>query len=295
VPVHLLTLQDFTKVELVGLIERAVELKNEQKVGIVHQPLAGKTIGLFFEKPSLWSRVSFESAMYDLGGQVVDLSSSDPQLLNKESLKNLSPVMSSCVDGLVVSTSAQKMMSGLADYASVPVINALTELHDPCQVLGDMMTVVEKRGTIEDLHICWLGPGSNVANSLIQAAAKIGFELTLVCPENYEPNPEILAKSRSEASRPITLANDPEEAVRAADVINLNIWDPVEQKKELPYQLDAELLGKAPANCIVLHSLPAHRGEEVTDEVWESGQCAAFGQVKNKLHINRAILESFII
>jgi len=303
VAVHLRSLQDFTKVELVGLIERAVELKNERKVGIVNQQLAGKTIGLLFEKPSIRTRVSFESAMYGLGGQVVFLSIRDAQLARSEPLKDISRVMSRYVDGMVVRTFGQNVVDELAEYASVPVINALTDLHHPCQVLSDVMTVMEKKGSMDDLHITWLGDGNNMANSWIQAAAKIGFELTLACPEGYSPNAEILAKSRSEASKPITLIRDPQKAIRSADVINVDVWAPMgresSQEERLnffsPYQLNSALLSKAPGDCIVLHCLPAHRGEEITDKVLESSQCVAFDQAENKMHIHKAILESFII
>lgn len=293
-PVHLLSLQDFTKVEIVGLIERAIELKNQQDTGIVHQQLAGKTIGFIFENPAIRSRVSFEAATYRLGGQVIYLAGPDAQPLNSEPLKDLSRVLSSYVDGMVVGASSHEMVTELAHYSSVPVINCLSDLHHPCQILGDVMTVVEKKGAIEDLHIGWLGNGNSIANSWIQAAAKIGFELTLACPEEFKPDAEILAVSRREASRPITLVKDPEEVVRSADVINVSSWPSAEQEIFLPYQLDVELFGKAPVNCIVLHSLPANRGEEITDEVLESGQCAAFAQAGNIMHINKAILESFI-
>jgi len=191
----------------------------------------------------------------------------------------------------------------LAEYASVPVVNALTDLHHPCHVLSDMMTIVEKKGSMDNLHICWIGDGNNMANSWIQAAAKIGFELILACPEGYKPNAAILAVSRKEASRPITVVKDPQKAVRSADVINVDVWASMGQESERnermkifsPYQLNSELLNKAPTDCIVLHCLPAHRGEEITDKVLESDRCAAFDQAENKMHMHKAILESFII
>lgn len=301
-PKHFRSLQEFDKSELLALIDRAIELKNEKKVGKIHQQLTGKTIGLIFEKPSTRTRVSFEAAMYGLGGQVIFLSARDTQLARSEPLKDMSRVMSRYVDGMVVRTFGQEVVDELAAYATVPVINALTDLHHPCQVLSDIMTVIEKKGPIELLRIAWVGDGNNMANSWIQAAGIIGFELTLACPRGYEPDREILAASRKMASRPITLIDDPVAAVQGADVINVDVWASMgkedEQQERLRvfshFQLNRELLAKAPAGCVVLHCLPAHRGEEITDEVLESAQCAAFDQAENKMHIHKAILESLI-
>lgn len=302
-PKHLRSLQAFSKVELIGLVERAIELKNEKKAGKLHTQLTGKTVGLIFEKPSTRTRVSFESAMYGLGGQVIFLSGRDTQLARSEPLKDMSRVMSRYVDGMVVRTFGQEVIDELADYATVPVINALSDLHHPCQVLSDVMTVIEQKGNIEELKIAWVGDGNNMANSWIQAAAIIGFELTLACPEGYEPNSDILAESQKVAQKPITLINDPVLAVKDADVINVDVWASMGMESEAEerlrlfsdYQLNSALLAKAPSECIVLHCLPAHRGEEITDNVLECEQCVAFDQAENKMHIHKAILESLII
>jgi ornithine carbamoyltransferase len=299
VPKHLRSLQEFSKAELIGFIDRAMELKKEQKAGKIHRQLNGKTIGLIFEKPSTRTRVSFESAMYGLGGQVIFLSARDTQLARSEPLKDMSRVMSRYVDGMVVRTFGQDVVEELADYATVPVINALTDVHHPCQVLSDMMTVIEKKGPLEALHIVWIGDGNNMANSWIQAAAVIGFELTLACPEGYEPDGDILAAAQKIAVRPINLVRDPREAVHKADVVNVDVWASMgmesEQEERLrvfsDYQLNSELMARAPADCIVLHCLPAHRDEEITDEVLESKQCVAFDQAENKMHLHKAILE----
>lgn len=299
---HLRSLETFSKAELIAFIDRAIELKSEKKAGKLHTQLTGKTVGLIFEKPSTRTRVSFESAMYGLGGQVLFLSGRDTQLARSEPLKDMSRVMSRYVDGMVVRTFGQEVIEELADYATVPVINALSDLHHPCQVLSDMMTVIEQKGSIEELKIAWVGDGNNMANSWIQAAAIIGFELILACPEGYEPNPEILAKSQKIAKKPITLLRDPELAVKDADVINVDVWASMgkesEQEERLrlfsDYQLNSALLAKAPAQCIVLHCLPAHRGEEITDKVLECDQCVAFDQAENKMHIHKAILESLL-
>jgi ornithine carbamoyltransferase len=302
VPKHFRSLQEFTKIELTGLIDRAIELKKEKQAGKIHQQLVGKTIGLIFEKPSTRTRVSFEAAMYGLGGQVIFLSGRDTQLARSEPLKDMSRVMSRYVDGMVVRTFGQEVVEELAAYATVPVINALTDLHHPCQVLSDIMTVIEKKGKVETLRIAWVGDGNNMANSWIQAAGILGFELILACPEGYEPDSTILAASRKIADKPITLIHDPQGAVCGADVINVDVWASMgkedEQEERLrvfsQFQLNRQLLAKAPVDCIVLHCLPAHRGEEITDEVLESAQCVAFDQAENKMHIHKAILESLI-
>lgn len=299
---HLRSLENFTKKELVGLIDRAIELKKEQKQGKRHTQLTGKTIGLIFEKPSTRTRVSFESAMYGLGGQVIFLSANDTQLARSEPLKDMSRVMSRYVDGMVVRTFGQAVVDELADYATIPVINALTDLHHPCQVLSDMMTVVEEKGAIEELQITWVGDGNNMANSWIHAASIMGFELTLACPEGYDPDPQVLAASRERAVKPITVVRDPAQVVAKADVINVDVWASMgmegEEEERLRvfagYQLNSELLAKAPKDSIVLHCLPAHRDEEITDEVLESARCVAFDQAENKMHMHKAILESFL-
>jgi len=186
---HLLALQDFSKEQLTAYIEKALLLKKEAKAGVRHQQLAGKTVALIFEKPSTRTRVSFESAMYGLGGQVIYLSGRDTQLARNEPLKDMARVMARYVDGMVVRTYGQAIVDELAGYSSVPVINALTDLHHPCQVLSDIMTVIEHKGEVAKLHIAWLGDGNNMANSWIQAAARFGFALTLACPAGYDPTP----------------------------------------------------------------------------------------------------------
>lgn len=300
---HLRSLRDFTKEQLNGFINRAIELKKESKAGVLHNGLNGRTIGLIFEKPSTRTRVSFEAAMYGLGGQVIFLSARDTQLARSEPLKDMARVMSRYVDGMVVRTFGQEVVEELADFSTVPVINALTDQHHPCQILSDVMTVIEKKGDIEQLKIAWVGDGNNMANSWIQAAGKLGFELVLACPEGYEPDEKILAEARSGAVKPITLIRDPQEAVAGADVINVDVWASMGQEEEQqerlgvfgPYQMNSSLLAKAPDDVIVLHCLPAHRDEEITDEVLESEKCVAFDQSENKMHIHKAILEKLIV
>jgi ornithine carbamoyltransferase len=295
---HLLSLWDCDRQRLTAYLTLAVRLKEETRAGVRHQDLAGKTIGLVFEKPSTRTRVSFEAAMYGLGGQVVYLSGRDTQLARNEPLKDMARVMARYVDGLVVRTFGQEIVEELARYSSVPVINALTDLHHPCQILSDVLTVVEKKGPVDQLHIAWVGDGNNMANSWIQAASRLGFALTLACPEGYDPDAAILQAARKAAVKPITLVRDPVAAVREVDIINTDVWASMGQEAEeearkkvfTPYQVNMDLLSRAKPEALVLHCLPAHRGEEITDEVLEHPRCVAFDQAENKLHLHKALL-----
>ncbi len=299
---HLLALGEFTRQELQSLIDRALTLKAESKAGVRHQQLAGRKICLLFEKPSTRTRVSFEAAMYGLGGQVIFMSAKESQLGRGEPLKDTARVLSRYVDAIVVRTFGQGVVEELARYATVPVINALTDLHHPCQVLSDLMTVIEEKGELTALKTVWLGDGNNMANSWIEAASVFGFPLTLACPAGFEPNAAILEKARARCSQPIEVLRDPATAIRGADVVNVDVWASMgqeaeqEQRLELfkSYQLNSALLAQAGKGAIVLHCLPAHRDEEITEEVLEGSQSVVFDQAENKMHIHAAILESFI-
>jgi ornithine carbamoyltransferase len=299
---HLLALKDFTRPQLQAFLDRAQELKNEGREGRRHQQLAGRTVCLLFEKPSTRTRVSFESAMYGMGGQVIFMSAKETQLGRGEPLKDTARVLARYVDGIVVRTFGQEVVEELARYADVPVINALTDLHHPCQILSDIMTVIEKKGSLDGLKVVWLGDGNNMANSWIQAAAVLGFSLTLACPEGYEPDPLLLREAQEKGTGSITLLRDPVAAMTDADVINVDVWASMGQEDEAekrldifrPYQLNTALLSHAAADAIVLHCLPAHREEEITEEVLEGAQCVAFDQAENKMHMHKAILERMI-
>ncbi len=299
---HFLALKDFNKQQLQSLIVRAIRLKNEAAQNVRHQQLAGRTCCLLFEKPSTRTRVSFEAAMYQLGGQVVFMASRDSQLGRGEPLRDTARVLSRYVDALVVRTFGQEVVEALARHATIPVINALTDRYHPCQVLSDLMTVIEKKGAPEKLRIVWLGDGNNMAHSWIEAAAIFGFSLTLACPEGYDPDADILAAAQARRPGLIILTRDPEAAVHQADVINVDVWASMGQESEqedrklifAPYQLNTTLLAQAAGDAIVLHCLPAHRGEEVTEEVLEGPQSVVFDQAENKMHIHKAILETLI-
>ncbi|MCK5196058.1 MAG: ornithine carbamoyltransferase, partial [Desulfobulbaceae bacterium] len=212
-------------------------------------------------------------------------------------------VMARYVDLIAVRTFGQEIVEELARFSSVPVINALTDLFHPCQILSDIMTVVELKGAIENLKIAWVGDGNNMANTWIQAASRFGFELTLACPKGYDPDPVVLESAKKEARKPIILVRDPATAVMDADVINCDVWASMgqedEQEKRIqvfqPFQVNRELLQDAKPSTIVLHCLPAHRGEEITDDVLEGSQCPAFDQAENKMHIHKAIIEKHLL
>ncbi len=299
---HLLALGDFKRQILQSLLDRAIMLKNESREGARHEQLAGRRVCLLFEKPSTRTRVSFEAAMYGLGGQVIFMSAKESQLGRGEPLKDTARVLSRYVDGIVVRTFGQEVVEELARYADVPVINALTDLHHPCQILSDIMTVMEKKGALGNLKTVWIGDGNNMANSWIEAASVLGFPLTLACPEGFDPDSAILATAQERSIQPITVLRDPEEALAGADVVNVDVWasmgQEAEQDKRLElfksYQLNSRLLQKANADAVVLHCLPAHREEEITEEVLEGPQSVVFDQAENKMHIHKAILEMFI-
>ena len=300
---HLLQLGDFSKEELYAYIDRAITLKNESAAGTGHTQLDGKTVALIFEKASTRTRVSFEAAMYGLGGQVIFLSAKETQLARSEPLKDTALVMSRYVDGLVVRTFGQEVVTELARYATIPVINALTDLFHPCQVLSDVMTVIEKKGQIENLKVAWIGDGNNMANTWVQAAARFAFELVLACPDRYDPQAEVLQEARQESGGRIRVVRDPVEAAEGADVINTDVWASMGQESEQQerlkafqgFQVDKDLMSHAKPDCIVLHCLPAHRGEEISEEILEGPQCVAFDQAENKLHIHKAILEKHLV
>jgi len=299
-PRHYLTVSDLASDEILFLINRALKLKNRYKSGLPYRPAIGKVIGLLFEKPSTRTRVSFEAAMLQLGGNVTFLSSRDLQLRRGEPLKDTARVLSRYLNCLVVRTFGQDVVDELARWSDIPVINGLTDRHHPCQVLSDIMTVIEHEDKdIGALKIAWVGDGNNVAHSWIQVASRLGFALALACPKGYEPDKEILSKAQAESTAPITLTNDPKEAVEGVDVINADVWASMGQEQEAskrreifaPFQINKALLAKAKKDTIVLHCLPAHRGEEISEEVLEGPHSVVWDQAENKMYLHKAVLE----
>ena len=296
---HLLALSDHSKDTLSQWIEQARVLKTETS----GKALLGKTACLIFEKASTRTRVSFETAMYALGGQVVFQTRQDSQLGRGEPLKDMARVLSRYVDALVVRTFGQNVVEELARYATVPVINALTDLYHPCQILSDLMTVAEKKGEFSKLEFAWIGDGNNMANSWIEAAAIFGFTLRLACPQGYAPDAAVMQWATEQAPGCIRLLRDPKEAMANADVVNVDVWASMGQEAEQQsriarfqdYQVNAALMSLAKKDAILLHCLPAHRGEEITEEVLEGPQSVIFDQAENKKHMHKALLEHFIL
>ncbi|MBN1283484.1 MAG: ornithine carbamoyltransferase [Proteobacteria bacterium] len=302
-PRHLLTMFDFTADEITGLMKRAAELKKMQRAGKRHRPLEGRTLGMVFEKSSTRTRVSFEVGMYQLGGHALNLTTQASQLGRGETYEDTSRVLSRYVDGIMMRTFEQRRIERVASASSVPVINGLSDLVHPCQVLTDMFTVVENTGSIRDRRIAYVGDGNNMANSWINAAIILGFSLSLGCPEGYDPAGMILDKVKDGGYSNIRLVRDPREAVKDADVINTDTWVSMGQEGEgeqeklkvfRPYQVNAQLLSLAKKDAIVLHCLPAHRGDEITDEVMDGPQSRVFDQAENRLHVQKAILEKLM-
>ncbi len=294
------SLLDLSKEEMIYLIDRAITLKNALREGKISEPLKGKTLALIFEKPSTRTRVSFEVAMYHLGGQVVFLTKDVTQMSRAEPVKDTARVLSRYVDIIAMRTFSQELIEEMAKWASVPVINALSNKYHPCQVLSDLMTAKEFKGKIEELKIAWVGDGNNVAQSWINAASRLDFILHIACPKGHEPDPDVLRLAEEKDN--IILTHDPVEAVKDADIVNTDVWvsmgeETQRKEKEVfrAYQLNLELLSHAKSDAIVMHCLPAHRGEEITDEVIEGPQSVVFEQAENKLHLHKAILEWLVL
>lgn len=298
----LLSIDALSTQDIDGLIAQAVELKQRQRAGLRYHPLTGRTLGLLFEKPSTRTRVSFEVAMIQLGGHALYMSSRDTQLSRQESPEDTARVLSRYLDGIVIRTFSQDTLEIYARYATIPVISGLTDLLHPCQILSDLMTIVEKRGGYRHLLIAYVGDGNNVANTWIDASLKLGFRLHLACPEGYAPDGKIMARARAEAPERIRLYNDPVAAVQGADIVNTDTWISMGQEEDHArrraafknYQVNSTLLAAAHKEVLVMHCLPAHRGEEITDEVADGKHAVIFDQAENRLHMQKAVLATFL-
>ncbi|MDX9714943.1 MAG: ornithine carbamoyltransferase [Dissulfurispiraceae bacterium] len=295
----LLKINNISSSELEALIQRAVELKSGKDISSC--PLIGKSVGLFFEKPSTRTRVSFEVGVYQLGGQPIYLTPKEIQLNRGESIPDTAKVLSRYLSALVLRTYRHATIEDFASFADIPVINGLSDLHHPCQALADLMTIYEKKGSLSGIRLTYVGDGNNVVNSLMEAAAKTGMELVISCPEGYDPNPEIYRQSQA-ANNLIKIIRDPHEAADMADVLYTDVWISMGQENEADHkrqqlrghQLNSSLLQCAKKDAIVMHCLPAHRGEEITDEVMDSPQSVVFDQAENRLHTEKALLEFLI-
>ncbi|MDI6615492.1 MAG: ornithine carbamoyltransferase, partial [Syntrophaceae bacterium] len=281
------------------IFARARKLKNLLRRGIAHESLRGKTLGMLFDKSSTRTRLSFEAGIHQLGGAGIFLSRRDIQLGRGEPLSDTARIMSRYIDGIMIRTFDQAMVEEFARYATIPVINGLTDLLHPCQVLSDLFTILEKKGGYEGLKIAYVGDGNNMTNSWINAAARLPFRLSIACPEGYDPDASILKRGIREAKEGIELLRSPGDAVLGADVIYTDVWASMGQEDEAEerrvafrgYQVDEKLLRRAKDDAIVMHCLPAHRGEEITAAVIDGPRSVVIDQAENRLHVQKAIME----
>ncbi|MDA3833581.1 MAG: ornithine carbamoyltransferase [Spirochaetales bacterium] len=294
----ILTLSGLESSDFRQLFDRATELKTRHKTGIADRTLVGKSVGLIFDKPSTRTRISFEVAAIQLGATPIFISSGDTQMARNEPIEDTARVMSRYLDGIAFRTFSQKRLEEFAASCDIPVINALTDTFHPCQILSDLLTIIEHKGDCRDLNVAWIGDGNNMAHSWINAAAVLGFTLTLACPKGYAPDPVILEKARKKNTA-ISVTTDPMDAARSADVINTDVWASMGQENEQQervkvfeaYQVNSLIMNVARKDAIVMHCLPAHRGEEITADVLEGPRSVVWDQAENKMHMHKAILD----
>lgn len=293
---HLLKLLDLSTEEIIDLLNLADQLKYERKHNIPHPHLQGKTLGMIFQKASTRTRVSFETGMVQLGGYPLFLSSNDLQIGRGEPVQDTARVLSRYLDGIMIRTFAQQEVEDLAKYGSIPIINGLTDFCHPCQVLADLMTIREYKGSFQGLKMCYIGDGNNMANSLIVGGLKVGMEVSIACPDAYQPDEKVLAFAKENGG--FTMTNSPVEAAAGADVIFTDVWASMGQEGEAEqrkiafagYQVNDTLLAAANPECMVQHCLPAHRGEEITAEVFEAHAKEIFDEAENRLHAQKAVM-----
>ena len=294
---HLLKMSDMTKEQIIKLLDIADQLKYDLKHGIEHKHLAGKSLGMIFQKSSTRTRVSFEVGMYQLGGQALFLSSRDLQIGRGEPIEDTARVLSRYLDGIMIRTFAQKEVDDLAEYGSIPIINGLTDFAHPCQILADLMTIREYKGGFEGLKMTYIGDGNNMANSLIVGGLLVGMSVSIACPKGYQPTSEILDFTKAYGDK-FMLTHCPKTAVDGSDIVITDVWASMGQEEEHAirvkafkgYQINDELLAGANNGAMVLHCLPAHRGEEISAEVLESHQNEIFDEAENRLHAQKAVL-----
>lgn len=294
---HLLTLESLSTEEIKDILNLADQLKYELKHGIEHHHLKGKTLGMIFEKSSTRTRVSFETGMYQLGGHPLFLSSNDLQIGRGEPVEDTARVLSRMLDGIMIRTFAQAEVDALAEYGSIPVINGLTDYCHPCQVLADLMTIREFKGKLKGLKLAFIGDGNNMANSLIVGCLKCGMSVAIACPKGYEPPKNILDFADNYPGM-FEMTTEPLKAAENADVVYTDVWASMGQEEEKAIrekafagiQINAELMEKTNKDCMVLHCLPAHRGEEITADVFEAHADEIFEEAENRLHAQKAVM-----
>lgn len=294
---HLLKLLDLSGEEITDILNLADQLKYERKHGIAHPRLSGKSLGMIFQKASTRTRVSFETGMYQLGGQALFLSSNDLQIGRGEPVEDTARVLSRYLDGIMIRTFQQQEVEGLAEYGSIPIINGLTDFCHPCQVLADLMTIREAKGTLAGHKMCFIGDGNNMANSLIVGALKTGMRIAIACPEGYHPDPAVLAFAEEYGER-FLLTDDIPAAAAGADVLVTDVWASMGQEGEAAarrkafagFQVNDSVLAAANPEAMVLHCLPAHREEEITAKVFEAHAAEIFEEAENRLHAQKAVM-----
>ncbi len=293
---HLLKLLDLTGEEIIEILNLADQLKYELKHGIEHKHLAGKTLGMIFEKASTRTRVSFETGMYQLGGLPIFLSANDLQIGRGEPVQDTARVLSRYLNGIMIRTFEQSEVEALAEYGSIPIINGLTDFCHPCQILADLMTIREYKGSLEGLKMCFIGDGNNMMNSLIVGCLKVGMKVSVACPEGYEPDQRVLDFAKEYDC--FELLRCPIEAAKDADVVITDVWASMGQEEEAAkrrvafdgYQINNNVMASAKEDAMVLHCLPAHRGEEITAELFEAHADEIFEEAENRLHAQKAVL-----
>ena len=294
----LLKLLDLSKEDILKILNTADQLKFSQKHGIAHDKLKGKTLAMIFEKNSTRTRVSFETGMYQLGGHALFLSSKESQIGRGEPIEDTARVLARYCDGIMIRTFHQEEVESLASHSHIPVINGLTDFCHPCQVLADLMTVREHKATLEGLKLCYIGDGNNMANSLIVGGLKCGIEVSVACPAGYDPDPQVLAFAASQPDFKFSLVRTPQEAAAGADVVFTDVWASMGQEEERAvraaafagYQVNDRLMTLTNPGCMVQHCLPAHRGEEITAEVFEAHAQEIFDEAENRLHAQKAVM-----
>ncbi len=297
----LLTLGDMSRDEIMQLMARAEQLKAGRGSGLASDALSGKSVAMIFEKPSTRTRVSFEVGIMELGGRALYLNSNDMQLKRGEPIRDTARVFSRYVDGIVIRAYSHEDVKELASYAGIPVVNALTDIFHPCQILADLFTLVENGIDLGSVKVAYIGDGNNVANSWIQAAGVLGFDLRLACPESFEPHTDLIESASSRGGR-IKVMSDPGQAADGADMLYTDVWvsmgqdDETERRKSafVGYQINQQLLERASDKALIMHCLPAHRGEEITDQAMEHERSVVFDQAENRLHVQKAVLERLI-
>ena len=293
---HLLKMLDMSQEEIIDILNLADQLKYELKHGIPHPMLKGKSLGMIFQKASTRTRVSFETGMYQLGGHALFLSADDLQIGRGEPVEDTARVLSRYIDGIMIRTFAQKEVEDLAEYGSIPIINGLTDLSHPCQVLADLMTVREFKGSFDGLKMCYIGDGNNMANSLIVGGLKVGMQVSVACPEGYRPDPMVLDFAQKDPGFSIT--DVPLEAAKDADILLTDVWASMGQEGEIAkrriafagYQINDEIMAAAKPDAMVMHCLPAHREEEITAKVFEEHAKEIFEEAENRLHAQKAVM-----